>query len=307
MELRHLRSFIAVAEELHFGHAARRIMIAQPALSKHIQSVEAELHTRLLERTSQRVSLTPAGEGFLAYARELVALADRAEIAAHRASVGELGMISIGYVAAMTYSILPPVVAGFAASHPDVEINLNILDPTAIYSALRQKDIDVGFMRAPVNAADLLTVSTLSDELLVALPAGHRLAACHELRGQDLADELFVLSLHPRMIEACAAAGFTPRFLPNVTRHGSDLNMSLSLVAAGLGISMVARSTGRAISRPGVVFRPLAQSGQALEVAVLVREGPKNPVLNAFLETTSTWFVELGPQIANRVSITDRY
>jgi DNA-binding transcriptional LysR family regulator len=293
MELRHLRYFIAVAEELHFGHAAKRIGIAQPALSKQIRNLEVALKAKLLERTTQRVQLTPAGEALLVYARKLVAEADEAQRVAFRAARGEIGRVSIGLAPAMVYTPLPEAVASFARRHPNVEVHLAMLSNDELSNALRGSRVDVAFMRAPLHGRDFVVVDQLLDELYVALPATHPLTRQGEIDLRALRDEQFVLMVHPYVRAACEAAGFTPRMTPNLTATGRDLHLVGSLIAAGMGISLCSRSTAECMVRKGVVVRPLRGAPASVECLVVRRDYPPSPLLAAFLEEVCARFEAL--------------
>src|SRR5262249_1900985 len=198
MELRRVRSFIAVAEELHFGRAATRVHIVQPALSRQIRALEEEMGLRLFERDRRRVALTPAGAVFLDEARALLEHVDRAVEAARRAARGELGSLRIGYVPAMVITGLPEIVRGVRKRFPGVEVRLREMDPALQVESLLGDRVDVGFARGPIHEPALATVTILEEPLVAALPSGHQLGRHKRLRLSMLAGEPFVLQARPR-------------------------------------------------------------------------------------------------------------
>src|SRR5215207_3521737 len=196
MELRHLRYFVAVAEELHFGRAAERLRIAQPPLSRQIRDLEREIGSALFERGSRGVELTPAGLAFLPEARLTLAQAERAQRTAQRAARGETGRLRVGFVEAATFSGILPDVLGFFRMHlPDIGLSLFEMDSLQQAEAFRDGRIDLGILHSPPADADrwLRAESVYSDPLVAALPHTHRLAGRARLALADLAGDSFVL------------------------------------------------------------------------------------------------------------------
>lgn len=193
MELRHLRYFRAVAEELHFGRAAQRLHIAQPPLSQQIRALEAELGVALLARTTRTVELTPAGEAYLQRVVRILAAVDDAGEQARRIAAGTEGLLAVGCVGSATYSLLPSLVRALGEALPGVEVSVRgeMLAPAQL-AALATGEIDLALLRPPVQHTGVRTEVIRRDRLLVALPEGHRLAARAELRMADLRDEDFV-------------------------------------------------------------------------------------------------------------------
>src|SRR5215475_15690071 len=171
MEFRHLRSFVAVAEELHFGRAAARVHIVQPALSRQIRALEDEIGIRLFERDRRRMALTPAGTAFLDEARSLLEHADRAVEAARRADRGELGSLRIAYVPAMVSTGLPEIVRSFRQRYPGVDVRLQEMTPATQVEALLGERVDVGFVRGPIHEPALAAETVLEEPLVAALPS----------------------------------------------------------------------------------------------------------------------------------------
>src|SRR5687768_4355925 len=193
MELRHLRYFVAVAEELHFGRAAVRLHIAQPPLSMQIKQLEGELGFRLFQRTNRKVEITQAGALFLDDVRELLAELDRSVASAKRVARGESGWLGIGFVGSATYAVLPAALQRFRKDHPDVELVLRELVTAKQAQALREGRIHVGLARPAIDEEGIDSEVILHEPLVAALPDSHRLARKAGIRVEDLAAEPFIL------------------------------------------------------------------------------------------------------------------
>jgi DNA-binding transcriptional LysR family regulator len=285
VELRQLRYFVAVAEELHFGRAAERVGIAQPPLSQQIQGLERELGVQLFERTKRRVQLTPAGAVMLEEARHTLQQAARTVELAQRAGRGEAGHLGIGFVGSATYRVLPDVLRAFRERYPGVRLTLLELSSARQVVALHERGIDVGFVRPPLPDRDLIIETVERDPLMAVLPVTHVLAARPALPLAALADESFVLfppalgpGLHAHILGACERAGFTPR----VTQEAIEQPTIVSLVSAGIGVSLLPASIER-IPWPGVACRPLTDDLPPVELALARRHDDQAPVLAAFL------------------------
>jgi LysR family transcriptional regulator, benzoate and cis,cis-muconate-responsive activator of ben and cat genes len=286
MELRQLRYFVAVAEELHFGHAAQRLRIAQPALSRQIQALEKELLVQLLFRNRRRVQITPAGQVFLERARLILARTDEAVLAAQRAGGGVSGTLNLGFVGSATYDVLPGVLREFLQAAPHVDLTLSEMTVHAQIEALTEKRIDIGLLRLPPKTEGLVFRTISREPLYVALPGSHRLAQLPALRLATLADEPFVLYPdHPRpswtefVIGLCQQAGFRP----TVIQRTVEIQTTLSLVAAGIGVSIVPKCIGN-LQRKDVVFRRLAGVRARTELLAAYRERDSSPVVQTFLK-----------------------
>jgi DNA-binding transcriptional LysR family regulator len=280
MELRQLRSFVAVAEELHFGHAARRLRIAQPALSRQIQALEKELLVQLLFRNRRRVQITPAWQVFLDRARLILARSDE------RAGEGVSGTLNLGFVGSATYDVLPGVLREFLQAAPHVDLTLSEMTVHAQIEALTEKRIDVGLLRLPAKTEGLVFRTIAREPLYVALPSSHSLAQSGALRLSALAEEPFVLYPdHPRpswtefVIGLCQQAGFRP----TVVQRTVEIQTTLSLVAAGIGVSIVPKCIGN-LQRKDVVFRSLLGVRARTELLVAYRERDPSPVVQSFLK-----------------------
>lgn len=285
MELRHLRYFVAVAEELHFGRAAARVRIAQPPLSQQIRQLEDELGVALFNRTRRRVELTPAGRAFLDEVRPLLERAERAAVTARRAGRGEIGRLAIGHVPSADLDVLPRVLRAWHARFPHVEIELHALLPASQLEALRDGHIHVGFIRLPVDQSGLVVEPIQREPLVAALPAGHPAARSTRVRLADLAADTMILfprrtapEYYDLILGACRRAGFAPRVL-----HPGSMQTNLGLVSAGLGVALMPASI-RNLRRAGVAYRPLASPVPQVEMAVAYRRDERSAVLPGFLE-----------------------
>jgi DNA-binding transcriptional LysR family regulator len=288
VELRHLRYFVAVAEELHFSRAAARLHVAQPALSQQIRQLERELGLPLLTRTKRRVALTEPGRAFLAEARRTLSDAEGAVRAARRAAAGETGRLRVGYVDLATWAIFPTVVRAFRERFPAVDMTLSELHREPQREALLRGELDVGFFTLLPRNHGLAGQRVALDPLMVALPEGHPSTAHARVSLTALAAEPWVL--FPRelkthymelVLEACDAAGFTPR----VVQEASQLHTLAGLVGAGVGVALLPGAMATA-PRAGVVFRPLAGQAPALPLHVVWRQGEVSATVAQFVAVT---------------------
>ena len=288
MELRHLRYFRAVAEELHFGRAAERLHIAQPPLSQQIRQLERELQVTLLTRTTRSVELTPAGRAYLLRAVAILDDVDDAGEQARRISDGLEGRLVIGCVGSATYSLLPRLVRTLRETLPGVEVSVRgeMLAPAQLL-ALQAGEIDLALLRPPVRQPGVATEVIRRDRLLAALPAGHPLAAREELSVADLRDEEFVAHAgHGRSVmssilaAACADAGF----VPNVRHEVTETSTLVTLVAAGLGVAIVPAPTA-ALDIAGVDYRPLTPATLGVDFFVSAPATTENPLIDNVIAT----------------------
>jgi DNA-binding transcriptional LysR family regulator len=265
MELRHLRYFVAVAEELNFTKAAEKLRLAQPSLTRQIHNLEEELGVRLLNRSKSRVSLTDEGRSFYIDAQRLVAQSLESVRAVQRLSRGETGQLNLGYLSKFNFDLLPGTLAEFSRTRPEIAVNLFDMSPAEQLRALDARKIDLGFVgvRPPThhkNVAMLAWERIGQHDLVVVLPDKHAFAKNSKIRMEDLKPVFFVTmseTTHPGshawLNGVCQQAGFTPRILQDVELE-SDL---LRFVANGLGVTL-AREQIKRLAHPGVVFRPLA-------------------------------------------------
>jgi len=292
MELRHLRYFLMIAEEQHFGRAARRLHMTQPPLSRQIQELEAELGFTLFDRSRRGVELTSAGAVFLARTRNLLESLDQAVHEARRASVGEIGRVSVGYIASLAYSGITDILRGFHERFPQVELALRELSPQAQLDALKAGLIDVGLVRGPVDDAQFTSACVRRDPLVVVLPTGHELAPRKRIPLKLLAKEPFVLfprqrgpNFFDQIITLCRKAGFSPR----VVQEAPQLDM-LSLVAAGFGVTIMPDSVRHA-ARKGVLLRPIVGSPRT-DLFIAWRTDDASPALQEFISFVKSAFAK---------------
>lgn len=259
MEIRHLRCFLAVAEELHFGRAAARLHMAQPPLSQQIKLLERELGARLFERSSRSVSLTAAGEALLGPARRIL---DEESVAARvvdAARVGQVGRVRIGFAGTTAYGVLPLLRRSVAHAFPGIEMVLRSQVYSGAAAALIESgELELGFVSLPVRPR-LGHLPVKVEDLVCALPADHRLADAEVVDLTDLAEEPFVSFPRARgsavrdlTVQACVAAGFTP----DVVQESPDPFSLLTMVAADVGVALVLASAAT-VQLEHVVFRPL--------------------------------------------------
>lgn len=284
MELRHLRYFVAVAEAASFTAAARSLNISQPPLSQQIRDLEAEVGTRLFERSSRNVELTEAGADFLEQARMILGQVEHATRQARAIGSGQVGALNIATTGSVLLGPLSNLIARFRNAWPGVFVRIHEMDPEAQEAALLSHRTDLSFVRRPRNHPDLVANVAWHEKVGIALPEHHRLADFGEIALGDLRQESFVFlrladSRFARYLhDCCVAAGF----VPDITNEVVESYSLTSLVAAGLGVALVPECI-RTLSRPGVVYRPLADPAPEADVYVISRPNP-GPVIAAFLE-----------------------
>jgi DNA-binding transcriptional LysR family regulator len=277
MELRQIKFFMAVAEERHFGRAAERMYIAQPALSQHVRRLERELGVRLFDRSARQVRLTPAGEAFLSVARRMSRQVDEATNAARRADAGEAGSLGVGVHVSVAAPVLSVVLRHWSRLRPGVRPRLTSGRAGELVDLVRRGELDVALVDGPVSDPTLTSALVREDHMVIVLPVDHPLARQETVSISSLKREQFVsvarrssVTLHDRFIELCGAAGFSP----DVALEVDDPDLLPLAVAAGLGVGLAATAlvTGRAM--PGVVSRPLDDARAAIPlVAVGLSEG----------------------------------
>lgn len=287
MELRYLSSFLAVAEELHFGRAAKRLQMAQPPLSQQIRQLERELGVQLFERSTRSVRLTSAGEAFLKPVRQVLADLDIATRVAKSAGRGEYGRVSVGFAGASSHETLPRLARAVRAAHPGIE--LVMLGQTYANRALAHVadgTLDLGFVRLPVTRPGIETRTIAEEELVCALPSDHRLARRRRIDVADLADEQFVSfpartgsSVRDVTVAVCEAAGHNPR----IVQEAPDSYTILALVAMGVGVTLTLSSCMH-IQQTGLVYRPLAGPPVRLRSALAWRRDNPSAALRSVLE-----------------------
>jgi DNA-binding transcriptional LysR family regulator len=286
LELRHLRYFLAIADEMNFGQAAERLNIAQPGLSQQIKMLEHILGVILFDRSRRRLRMTLAGEMFESEARRIMADVDHAIESTQLAGRGEVGRLAIGYVGSAAYTgMLTSLVGDFRVAYPKVDLAIAELTMLAQLEAIAQGRLDIGFIRPPVPLPEGVAAITLAAEsLFVALSSNHREAGKQAVRLGELADETFItpehppqVSFHAHTVRACAQAGFEPRLGP----QGRDFMTISSMVSVGLGVALVPQSVS-CVQLPNVVYRPLAEELPRAELSVAFRRGDASMAVRNF-------------------------
>jgi DNA-binding transcriptional LysR family regulator len=294
MEIRQLRYFVAVAEELHFRRAAARLHISQPPLSQQIRALEEEMGCTLLARTRRRVEVTAAGEAFLRDARALLAELDGAVDTARRIDAGQAGRLRVGFVGSALLSVVPSIVQRFRAARPGVELELRERSTVEQLRAVSAGLVDVGLVRPPLaddDVSELRREVVSRERTVAALPVGHPLAELRRVPLRRLTAEPFVLfpraqapGFHDLLIGSVAAVGPPPR----VVQYAPEMLTIIGLVAAGIGLSLVPASVAR-LALDGVTYRPVAGAPSASLVAI-TRAGDSSAAVRAFVEQAISTF-----------------
>ncbi|HEV7136480.1 MAG TPA: LysR family transcriptional regulator [Steroidobacteraceae bacterium] len=287
MELRHLKYFLAVAEELNFTRAAQRLGISQPPLTQQIKSLEAELGVALLDRSAYRIELTDAGRVFATEAARILGDARSAVQAARRAATGATGRVRVGFTESASFNpLVTATLRRFRSDYPAVEVSLEEHPSTDLIAALRAGTIDAAFVRPPLAAERGLTLDLLEKEpLVVAVPSGHPLARRRQIDLGALAGETFILypravrpGLADAVVAACEAAGFTPK----VGQYAPQLSSTINLVAASLGISLVPDSM-RCLQAHAVTYLPLRGEPLHALLGIAYRTDAGSAVVHNFI------------------------
>lgn len=262
MELRHLRYFIAVADELSFTKAAQKLRLAQPSLTRQVRNLENEIGVRLLGRASNRITLTEAGRVFLFDAKKLLAMCAESVAAAQGIHRGESAELNIGYTANIHHALLPNTLGAFRKLCPGVALNLFDMRSDEQFKALTIGRIDLGFvgLRPALASGEFLSECVASDAILVALPASHSLARKPKVKLTELATQFFIgmsARTHPGerewLLETCRRAGFVAKILQEAETEAT----AIRFVADGLGVALMPEQI-TALPHEGVVFRPLS-------------------------------------------------
>jgi DNA-binding transcriptional LysR family regulator len=284
---RRLGYFVAVAEELSFTRAARRLHMAQPPLSQQVALLEKEIGTPLFDRSRRTIRLTAAGAALLPEARRLLSDLDETVRMVRSIGDGTLGRLAVGFVPSAMGGVLPDLLREFRATHPAVELTLREMAPDALLRAVHDRRLDLAVLYLPVSDPDLDQRKLASEELLLALPEAHPAAAARAISLADVAEEPFVLperhdvpGLHAAVTTLFADAGVTPR----IAQRGVWLIQTvLGLVAAGTGLAVVP-SSAATLRRRGVLLRPLTDAAPRLEVAAIWRRDNASSPLRGLLD-----------------------
>jgi DNA-binding transcriptional LysR family regulator len=289
MELTHLRYFVAVAEELHFGHAARELHITQPPLSKQIKRLEEELEVKLFNRTSRRVELTEAGIFFFKEAKAILARADYVSGKMRDIAKGSSGSLSLGFNESAINTFLPGTIRKFREKYPEVKLILHELETAVQFEALHSAQIDLGIMRPFGHDLSRLNTRLLFQEkYVVAVPDNHKFIKDkrQEISLSELSSDKFITlpreihqNLYDHIVKCCEAVGFTPQIVQNAITKKTIL----ALVEAGLGIALVQESAKRnAPERVG--FINLKRSLPSIDIMAVWRQSENSVIISNFLD-----------------------
>ncbi len=292
MELRHLRYFVVVAEELNFTRAAKLLQMAQPPLSQQIHHLEAELGVTLFHRSKRRIALTDAGQVFLEEARRTLVQAEHACRMAQRAQRSEIGRLVMGFVGEATYDLLPIMLQAYRTRFPQVEIVLREMTTMQQVQALQEGSIHLGVLHPPLPETGLKLHILREEPFVIVLPPTTHFAPDEQLSLSALSEEPFVLfpraispGVHDQVISLCNQAGFSP----TIVQEAAELHTILGLVAVGIGVSLLPASV-RLLRSQGVVYRALSQTGTQARTALAWRQDARSSVLFTFLEVAKQSF-----------------
>jgi DNA-binding transcriptional LysR family regulator len=286
MELRHLRYFVAVAEELSFNRAAQRLRISQPPLSNQIKQLEEELGVQLFERSSRGVRMTEAGEALLDEARRIFVQLEQTTRVVQRVGHGEVGRLTLGFVPSASNEMLPSILRTFRHRYPEVELFLREMRPDRVVQRLHDQQIDAGFLYLPLDDASLNVECVSREPLVLALPESHRLASKPRIALQALTEEPFILparysmpGLYGQVTKACHQAGFVPRA---VQKDVWLMQTIVGLVAGNICVALVPASL-RNLRRRGVVYKQVYGLSPTVELGMVWRRNDLGAVLHSFL------------------------
>jgi DNA-binding transcriptional LysR family regulator len=288
MELRHLRYFLAVAHARNFTRAAEALGIGQPPLSQQIKALEEELGVQLFYRTAYGAELTQTGQVFEDEAKRVLEDADRAVRAAQRAERGETGYLRVGFTGTAAFNPgVSDLIRKFRVTFPNAELSVQEATSGVLFQALAEERLDVAIVRPERSIADTIRVQPWQKEpMLVALPAGHPLALRRRVEMRDLAGEAFVQvpreaggALFDNIVAACRAAGFEPK----MSLPAPQIASAITLVAAGLGVSIVPSAIAH-VQVQGVVYRPLRAKGLEAKLSLASRRDDASAVVRNFLK-----------------------
>ncbi len=286
MEFKHIRTFVALAECLHFGHAAEQLGIAQPHVSRRIKQLEDDLGVALFLRNRRNVKLTEAGRVFLSEARRMLADAELARERTRDSALGRRGRLNLSLIASAMLGVLPAILHAFRSRNPDVHIAVRELDSAGQLEALAAETTDVAFIHPPPRTAPAFSQIALErDPLVAVLPAGHRLAGARLINLADLADDPWIMfprdsstAIYDRIMATCLRAGFSPR----VVQEADPVPTRLGLVASGFGIHLVHKAW-EIMRYPGIVYVPIHPTA-TIAHACTWRKGDPNPILQGFVD-----------------------
>lgn len=289
MELRHLRYFIAVAEEKNIGRASTRLHISQPPLTRQIQQLEEELGVQLFNRTPRGMELTPAGELLLEEARNIRSVVEQATERTQRAGQGKLGRLDIAIFGSGILDTIPKLLLTFRSAFPEVKIILHNMSKEAQIEALRQRRIDAGFNRFIAPLSDIANETVITEKLMLAVNEHHCLAQQAVISFRELEHHPLIVfptgtrpSFVDKVMNMCHQTGFTPQIAQEV----GDTLTGVALVASNFGVCLVPESA-TVLALPGVVYRPLSDTpdNSGVDLNCIYRADDQSPILKSFLDT----------------------
>ncbi len=287
MDLRQMRYFQVLAEELNFGRAAARLHMAQPPLTRQIQALENKLGAALFERTPRGVVLTTAGRTLYEEVPNILGLVARARTRAEQAGQGRIGRLDVGIFGSAILNVIPRVLSRFRADYPEVELFLHTMTKAEQIEALRERRITVGFNRLVPEEPDIAVRIVLRERFMVALPATHRLCKQAEVTLRDMTGEPLIL--YPNLPIAGLAQQVLAAFqregaIPRVAQQVEDVLTAIALVSSGFGLCVTTASAA-SLQLPGVEYRPLnSRTLREIELSCLYRRDDRSPILSAFLD-----------------------
>jgi DNA-binding transcriptional LysR family regulator len=269
--VRHLWLFLAVAEEQHFGRAAKRLGMSQPPLTEQIQTLEQALKVKLFERSRRGTKLTPAGAAILPAVKKFAEQLERLELAVREAATGQRSMLTVGAITSAMVDVLPPLIEKMNATHPDVTISMREIDSVEAVTLLQSGDIDLAFARLEGDlGSGIKSMPLREDRLAVALPKSHPLAARSRIRLASLVEEEFVMfyrrvspGYFDSLVMACRNAGFSPRIVHEVGSVASQI----AFVGCGQGVALIP-SAMKQMAPETVAVRPLTERLSVVTTAV---------------------------------------
>jgi DNA-binding transcriptional LysR family regulator len=290
MELRHLRYFVAVGEHLHFGRAAEQLHISQPPLTRQIQQLEEELGVTLFARNNRRVELTSVGQQFLADVKPLLAQFESLKHHVGETAAGRLGKLAIGFISVADYHVLPSLLREFQSRYPNVTLSLREATTDSQLDSLRDGDIDIGIVLAPLTDTSLNFQPLFQEELVAVLPSNDaqniKPGISRAISVRVLSTQPFVMfprhsapGLYDAIIETCERAGFAPR----IAQEAIQMQTIISLVSVGMGVALVPASLTN-LGRAGVSYRPLKEKSPLVTTGLAWKNSNSSPTLRAFLD-----------------------
>jgi DNA-binding transcriptional LysR family regulator len=292
LELRHLRYFVAVAEELHFSRAAQRLRMAQPPLSQQIRKLEEHIGYPLFTRNSRMVALTAAGEVLLERSRYILRRLDEDLESVRRVGRGEIGTLTVGFIGSAMLTILPGLIGSYRKRFAKVDLRLRELTTSSLVDAIRQGAVDLGFLRDAGPTEDLVLETVVAERFVVALPEKHLLAKRKKVSLVDLRNDsliLFARELGPLAWDKTIALCETSGFRPPIVQDAPEWLTVLRLVSSGLGFS-IAPACVATIKTPGVVCRELTKCPTLTNIELARRSDHSNPIMETFLAEARKMF-----------------